>query len=540
MKRLEKILVVAVFIVLVLPSIQKEYPIFRVKKLDGDFVLAEKPVFNRTDWYNGSFQTAYDKYLEDHIGFRDFLVRLTNQIDYSLFRVPHAEGVLVGKNDQLFEYDYIREYVGDDFIGEKNIDRKIRKLKFLQEHLKKEKNIDLILVFEPGKASFYPEYIPDRFLDNVSPNTNFNSFLNKAEEYKIKYIDFNTYYNSLKGTTKYPLYPQYGIHWSIYGMTYAADSLISYIEDTRSINLPEYYIDSLQTESYARRPDYDGGKTLNLLFRLRDKEKLAYPVYRFEKNTNKDKPMVLTIADSYYWNIFNTGIPKNLFKNEAFWYFNKMIYPDTYSKPKTVNEIDLRTEIEKQNVIFLMITGRFLFKLGWNFIEDAYKLYGPVSVYDKMHDYKCGIWNYNVWFTNVIEDAKEKNLSLEQMLEMVAEYVYSQENIEKFLMYKGPDFFAENIKRDPSWLKTMENKARENNIAVDTIIMREANNIFRSEYPEIYKNYNELEKLKIKIVNDSLLLSDAEQFANKYYLTTDEAVQIKAEEIFQQQTSNVK
>ncbi len=116
MKRLEKILVVAVFIVLVLPSIQKEYPIFRVKKLDGDFVLAEKPVFNRTDWYNGSFQTAYDKYLEDHIGFRDFLVRLTNQIDYSLFRVPHAEGVLVGKNDQLFEYDYIREYVWDDFI----------------------------------------------------------------------------------------------------------------------------------------------------------------------------------------------------------------------------------------------------------------------------------------------------------------------------------------------------------------------------------------------------------------------------------------
>jgi hypothetical protein len=538
LKILEKILVIIILIVLVFPAIQKEYPVFQVKKLDGDFVLAEKPVFSWTDWYKGGFQISYDKYLEDHIGFRDFLVRLTNQIDYSLFRIPHAEGVLVGKNNQLFEYDYIRAYVGEDFIGEENIDKKIRKLKFIQEYLKEERNIDLILVFEPGKASFYPENIPDRYLDNVSANTNFNSFLKKAIEHEIKFIDFKAYFNSIKGTTKYPLYPQYGIHWSVYGMSYAADSLISYIEDLRTIDLPEYYIDSLQVETYSRRPDYDVGKTLNLLFRLREKEKLAYPVYRFEDNTDKDKPMVLTIADSYYWNIFNTRIPKNLFQNEAFWYFNKQIYPDSYYEPKHVGDINLKEEIEKQDVIFLMITERFLFKFGWNFIEDVFKLYGPTSVYNKMHDYKCKIWNYNVWFTGVIEDAKERNLSLEEMLELVAEYVYSQDNLEDFLMYKGPNFFAENINRDPSRLKTMETKAGEYNIVVDTIIQREANNIFQSKHPEILKNYNELENFKFKIVNDSLLLSDAQQYTKKYYLTLKESIQIKAEKMYQQSASN--
>ena len=192
MKILEKILVIIILIVLVFPAIQKEFTVFQVKKLDGDFVLAEKPVFSMTEWYEGSFQASYDKYLEDHIGFRDFLVRLTNQFDYSLFRIPHAEGVVVGKNDQLFEYDYIRAYVGEDYIGEENIDRKIRKLKFVQEYLKEEKNIDLILVFEPGKASFYPENIPDRYLDNIAANTNFNSFQKKAIEHEVKFIDFKT------------------------------------------------------------------------------------------------------------------------------------------------------------------------------------------------------------------------------------------------------------------------------------------------------------------------------------------------------------
>ena len=97
---------------MVFPAIQKKYAIFQVKKLDGDFVLTEKPVFSWTDWFDGRFQMTYDKYLEDHIGFRDFLVRLTNQIDYSLYRIPHAEGVIVGKDDQLIEYDYIRAYTG--------------------------------------------------------------------------------------------------------------------------------------------------------------------------------------------------------------------------------------------------------------------------------------------------------------------------------------------------------------------------------------------------------------------------------------------
>jgi hypothetical protein len=242
--------------------------------------------------------------------------------------------------------------------------------------------------------------------------------------------------------------------------------------------------------------------------------------------------MVLAIADSYYWNIFNTRIPKNLFKNEAFWYFNKQIYPDFYFKPKHVEDINLKKEIEQQEVILLMVTERFLFKFGWNFIEDVYKLYGPTSFFDKMHDYKSKIWNYNTWFTGIINDSKKRNNRLDEMLNLSAEYVYGQDDMEELLTYVGPQYFANNLRHDAYKFENIKAKAHKNNLPVDTVLQGEARNIFQSKYPEIYKKYYQLENIKLEIANDSLLLKEARQLSEKYFLTLEEAVQIKAETKF--------
>ena len=136
MKALEKILFVIIMIVMLLPAIQKEFKIMPDKKLQGDFKLADKPVFSWESWNEGVFQTDFDKWLEDHIGFRNFFVRINNQIDFSLFGEVHADGVVLGKENVLYEFDYIREYTGNDFVGYYLIDKRIRQLTFLQKHLK--------------------------------------------------------------------------------------------------------------------------------------------------------------------------------------------------------------------------------------------------------------------------------------------------------------------------------------------------------------------------------------------------------------------
>ena len=115
-----------------------------------------------------------------------------------------------GKNNELYEYDYIRAYTGIDFIGNKVIDKRIRKVKYLQNYLKEKFNIDFILVFEPGKATVIPENISKKYFKDARSETNFQSYIENSKKYDVRFIDFNSWFKKLKATSKYPLYsPSY-------------------------------------------------------------------------------------------------------------------------------------------------------------------------------------------------------------------------------------------------------------------------------------------------------------------------------------------
>jgi hypothetical protein len=122
-----------------------------------------------------------------------------------------------------------------------------------------------------------------------------------------------------------------------------------------------------------KNEDYDIAGGMNLLFNLKS-FKMGYPQIKFEKDTSKIKPNLLVVSDSYYWGMFNFGI-SSVFNESHFWYYNKEIYPDTYSKPLTTDQIDLRKEINKHDVIIVMSTQATMTDLGWGFIEKAYELY---------------------------------------------------------------------------------------------------------------------------------------------------------------------
>ena len=104
------------------------------------------------------------------------LIRLNNQLDFSLFKKIHSEWRLLGgDNSCIFQDVYIYSYLGRDFDGYPYILEKVRKLKAIQDTLGK-LGKSLIFVQSPCKAFYYPEYFPGRYKDTVRCTTNYETY----------------------------------------------------------------------------------------------------------------------------------------------------------------------------------------------------------------------------------------------------------------------------------------------------------------------------------------------------------------------------
>jgi len=537
-KTIKYIILIFILGLMILPAIQGYFLIVDEQALNGDIVASEPGLLSKESWLNGSFQEAEVIIIEEQLGFHNSLVRLQNQLNYSLFGKPGAEGIIKGKNGQYYEADYIRAWTGKDFIGEKLLDRKLRQLKFLQNHLKDSLNVDLVLILEPGKASIYPEDIPDRFTKAKAGTSNYDYICLRAEELDIDLINFNEYFLKIKDTAKYPVFPKMGTHWSEFAMWYAADSLINYIETILGIDMPEVIKEGIVISDSMRASDNDIGVTLNLLYEP-DYMPMPYPEYHFRMDSTHKQPCVLAIADSYYWNFYNTKIPENLFSNLAFWYFYRTIYPDIWfarvldkTVEVTVDDIDLQEEVEKMDVILLMMTERFLYKFDRGFVDDLYRIYGKTSSRDTLTYYQTSIIKTDAWFSELIQKAKMDKVSLGSKMEGNARYMYWLEDADAYFACYGPRVKFREIKENEAWYLSTRKNAIRKDISIDEQLMEEARYVLSEENPEALLKFDQLTAIKDSIRHDSAWYASVMNQAKHYFMTEEEIMQAEAERVW--------
>jgi hypothetical protein len=536
--RVKNIIFIIILTGLLLPGLQSIFHLFPERELHGAYEKEERPELNSDRWFNEEFQQAMVPWLEEHIGFHNGLVRMNNQLDYTFFHKANAEGVIRGRNGNLFEYDYIKAWTGKDFIGEKLLDKKLRGFRFLQQHLKEQFDIDLVLVLEPGKASIYPEDIPERFTKAKAGKSNYDYIRMRATELEINLIDLNEWFSHIKDTSTYPLFPPQGTHWSEFAMWYAADSLINYIEQSRDIRLPEVIVDSIEYSSDLRSTDYDQGVTLNLLFELEHGE-MPYPAFHFEEKENQTRPKVLAIADSYYWNIYNTRIPKYVFAQEAFWYFYNLVFPHTYysrkffDKERTISDLDLKKEIEKQDVILYMATERFLYMFDRGFVDDLIKIYGPTSCLDELTFIKTKILVNQQWFNDVIDRADRSGITIEERLDLEADYVLWNDKPEMHVSIYGPGSVIGSIESDESWMAQIRERAKEEGQDLDERLIMEARYMLDQDHPEALEKYDAITEYSLAIRSDTAWYRKVMEKAARFYLTEEEMIRVEAERLYE-------
>lgn len=407
-------------VLLIIPLFQYFVPTIEEKPLLGEFKLAEKPDSMLENWFSGDFQIKYEKYFNDYMGFRNFFVKVNNQMDYSFFNISHADKVVVGKDNYLYEKNYIEAYFGTDFAGEKQIETNIKTLKNIHNTLKN-KGKELIIVFAPSKASYLPEFLPAKNDGRKRSTTNYEVLKKHLINQKFNFVDFDGLFIQMKDTTKYPLYSKTGVHWSNYGMTLAFDSLIRYMENVKQISLPDLKITNIEQPDTTRDTDYDIASAMNLLFTI-PQFKLAYPIVTFETKPNTVKPKAIVIGDSYYFNIFN-AYDKFVFSEIQFWYYLKSVHQHNQAV-KDISEIDITQEIEKTDFVIILATELNLnwFPFGFN------EKYSTVDE-SEILKIEIEIKNTPQWFELIKKQATQRNLSVEQILRENAIYTLNMRKI---------------------------------------------------------------------------------------------------------------
>jgi hypothetical protein len=242
----------------------------------------------------------------------------------------------------------------------------------------------------------------------------------------INFIDFNSWFVQKKENERCPLYPKTGIHWSRYGSVLAIDSVISYIEKKRQVDMPSVVMKGYTWSDSLQHPDDDIGKTLNLIFPVQPLL-MAYPDYNFENPNQKAKVKMMVIGDSFFWNFFDIRLAPRSFESIDFWYYNADVYHTDGRSQEKAEDADNCLESQKNQVIMIMATESTINELGWGYIDDAYDyfvLHREDRILNKLiRAYEAKIRKDPAWMMTMKAKAETQKIPLDSMIHLDAMYL---------------------------------------------------------------------------------------------------------------------
>ncbi len=569
---MKKFIFFGIIILLIIPPLQKELKIFPEIGLYGDFLPVNNINISLNRFFSGVYQEKKEEYLKENIGFKAFLIRVNNQILYSFFNKENTPKGVIGKEGYLHLRSYIENVTGENFVGEDRIRIVTDQIGFLQEYYRR-RGILFFTIILPSKASYYSEYIPDKF--KTYPHNNYEEYISSFNKSGIDYVDLNRFFLSLKGKETYPIFPKNGLHWTTYAMLLGVDSILNYIEDNSRYQLTDYIkIENLEVGPSKDPVDNDAEKFFNLLFDIPNQEKVANIEIKFDNVKDLIKPKTLVVGDSYYYKVYNNKIPNHLFDWGAFWYYNKKAryYRGDKEYINQVKDLDPIHFLHQQDIIILCASHATLHLFPFGFEEYsaplihkdtmAVKNYllkknekqdsvGYNSEFNTLvnefiynHDEKAlfirktinGIKKSPDRFQAVKEKAIKNKLTLDEMSAKEAEWYYFKRNENKAEFFI-PEYIR-TIKRNPDKMKLLEIKAQSNGHSLDEVIKMEA------ELSFIKRNEGSKDADILKIIhsikNDPKWLKSLEVKAEKRGISLERMLEKDAEWMYKKNQSKDK
>ena len=412
-------------ILLFASMLQKWFNLPRFRALEGVVVEQPMPKLNFKSYNDGSFQKQTESYLKQHFGYREPLIRLHNQYLWDFYgKTPVTEGQIVfGKDGWIYEPWVVNDHYQIHFrTHASSVEEMTTRLAaeakrvYQLQHILEPYGKYLFVCMPPSKDMIYPEYLPENRDTRYEGEEKMSARDFYKKEYAklgVNFLDLEQDFLLMKDTADFMLFPKTGTHWSKYASLFAADTLIRYLEHLGDINMKNLVIGPRVLKD-AEGPDKDLESLLNLIRPL-PRPKYYYATATTDNDSSAVKPKMITIGDSFWWNIVNQLPMQDIFSASPYWYYNSTIYYD--NKHNSVNEVDLVDEILSTDYINLFYSSTQLYKMNNDFTKNALiaLCYDPEEIETINNNIEQSIRADSAW----MEKLKERSVSQGKTLDEV-------------------------------------------------------------------------------------------------------------------------
>ena len=412
---------------------QKITHLWDFKKLNGVEIPSPEPTLTFQNCCDGSFQRDAEPYLKQNFGFRQPLIRFYNQYLWDFYKTSNSnKGILtLGKDGWLYEPWSVEDYYQIHYHqhardANQMTEQLLEEAKrvYQLQHILEPYGTKLFVCLVPSKDMLYPEYLPENHNTRYDDEEKMSARFVLKDEYKrlgVNVLDLGVYFQQMKDTADFTIFPKTGTHWSKYSSLFAADTLIRYMEHLGDINISNLVIGP-RTLQDAQEADIDLENLLNLIRPL-PRPQYYYALTTSDKDTSAVKPKMIVIGDSFWWNIVYQVPVQEIFSEFPYWYYNSTIFYDPVYQ--SVKETNLTKELLSADFIVLFYSSTQLYKLNNGFTKNALLAlcYDPEEIDAARAKLEQNILSDSAWMERLKETSEKQGKPLDEAVNDEAQWL---------------------------------------------------------------------------------------------------------------------
>lgn len=342
--------------------------------LSGVSETAEFPVPTVKGILDGSLQESVNSYYAEHLPGRDLMIKLRNQAIFSLFAKSPNENIIIGKDNVLFEKEYVLKYkkvyppASREFVEDL-----CTKLTAIQKQLA-ERGKEMYVFITPTKVRYYEEYVPDRytlaqyFVDDPG---NYEIFTEVLKDYPLTVYDSIAYIDQQLQNqafpSAYPLYYKTGSHWSWMLSLDVTTDFIRFLNENSRFTFPESEVECHPVDA-PLHPDADIFNSLNLLIPPYD---TYYQADLLSQPRTDEGPNLFCRGGSFMGQTITPMINNGYFHQDTY-IENTIIAHDRYSQMENFSdysELDLKHEFDQADIVIFEVNEAHVPVMSFSLID---------------------------------------------------------------------------------------------------------------------------------------------------------------------------